>query len=616
MIVSRALFQFSLFALCILPLCGGELSRHQGWYGAIEARSGDVRFERIYVQDATLYHEGGREVALWGVNFQSAMSWEWGQSQRRFGAPRPPFNSEDWKAICDRAFNEIQRMGSEVIRIHLCPDDYVDKQGNLLETKWLDMLDYTMAECHRRGLYVNLALLNHLGGERTEGSSIINSRNKAHKWEVMVVAEKIQATETYIRQLVNRKNPYDADRPYKEYPGWIIAEIFNEPNWPTSIPSKDEFPAGFSVYEAWLADRGNEASSAAAWSAFKTESFVRYINRMDQLLLDERVPAITCWNLNWSRAPLHQGWESFDAAAQSTIPIVSFSTYPGQDDSMRISGGQRGAPIDLSDRNYLPYLKESYQRADWQGWLQQDRFKGRKASIVYEWETWHNQSTYLYPAMAKYFRAQGAQVATMWTYYLYDNTEQGLSRTRSHNLNLVTTPRKAASFLVAGQVFKHTPRYLPFETSEEDADRFGHAAFSLPLDLSAYADADILIHSGDLDPEFLDLPPVPKHISGYGSSPFVDYQGKGMYFIQAAFVDGVFDFRWDLEVMPNAEFAESGPAQVDIDQAFPMTLKLPGLDRVHWDVYRIENGSKTQVPIREPALTFMATPGRYEIVYD
>ena len=128
---------------------------------------------------------------------------------------------------------------------------------------------------------------------------------------------------------------------------------------------------------------------------------------MDALLVEEQVPAVTCWNLFWSQGLMHQGWESFNAAAESTVPMVSFSTYPGQNDS------QKGKSRDLSEQNYLPYLKRSYQDPEYQGWLQEDRFKGEKAVVVYEYETWHNQSTYMYPAMAKYFRAQGAQVATM-----------------------------------------------------------------------------------------------------------------------------------------------------------------------------------------------------------
>jgi len=44
----------------------------------------------------------------------------------------------------------------------------------------------------------------------------------------------------------------------------------------------------------------------------------------------------------------------------------------------------------------------------------------------------------------------------------------------------LTTPGKAASFLVAGEVFRTTERYVPYSTTKKDADRFGNAALSFP----------------------------------------------------------------------------------------------------------------------------------------
>lgn len=609
----RAFLQFSLLVLCALPMFADELSRHQGWYGEIPARLGDERFQRIYVQDGTLFHEDGSEVALWGVNFQSAMSWEWRISNRGKGW-RHKFDADAWKARIDRGFDEIQLMGCEVIRIHLCPGDLADGKGDLLEGEWLDMLDYTMAECFRRGLYINFAFLNHLGEGGEE--AILSSKLKEHKWEAMVLPQKIEASENYIRQLVDRPNPYDANRPYKHNPAWIVAEIMNEPSWPREKPSAEQFPDGIQIYDAWL-DANQAHDSQESWLSFKTESIRNYINRMDALLYGAQLPAVPCWNLYWSQGPRHEGWEAYDAAAGSTVPIVSFSTYPGQNDSVR--------GIDLSDRNYLPYLQQSYDNADWQGWLQQDRFKGKKAAIVYEFETWHNQSTYLYPAMAKYFRAQGAQVATMWTYYLNEPGE-ARGRTASHNLNVVTTPRKAASFMVAKEVFKHTPRYLPYKVTDADADRIGDAALSFPLDLSAYANGDDLIYSGDIGHDFIEIPGLPKRIAGYGSSPFVEYQGQGLYFLEAVFEQGEFAFRWNLKVMPHARFAGARAANsegmavvkhssvaLNVDTAVPMTLRMPGISPLHWEVYRVEAGEQMPVGVGAPVFTFQVTPGAYVI---
>ena len=46
--------------------------------------------------------------------------------------PVPPW---EWrKKMTDRSFDEIQLMGCDVMRIHLCPGDFADEHGNLVET--------------------------------------------------------------------------------------------------------------------------------------------------------------------------------------------------------------------------------------------------------------------------------------------------------------------------------------------------------------------------------------------------------------------------------------------------------------------------------------------------
>jgi hypothetical protein len=594
---------------CVLlvsfALSAFSTERGKQWYGTIPSAPGDEQFQRIYVQDGTLFHEDGSEVALWGVNFQSAMSGELG-SRYPDMSPRD-FDLNAWKLIVSNSFDEIQQMGCEVIRIHLCPGDFADAEGNLVETDWLDVLDYTMAECHRRGIYINLSLHNswqQRGG--VVNPTFFGNGDKEHNWELMSVPKKRAASANYITQFVNRPNPYDNNRPYKNNPAWIICEISNEPTFPKSKPDGAEFPDGIAVYEQWLLDHG-KPDNKNSWSEFKYETIKNYINLTDSILLKEKVPAVSSWNLFWSHGPNHQGWESYDAAADSNVDIVSFSTYPGQSDSEK--------EIDLSDKNYLPYLQDSYDTEDKQGWLQQSRFKGQKAIIVYEWETWHNQSTYMYPAVAKYFRAQGAQVATMWTYTLSGAGEH-FGRTMAHYLNMVTTPRKAASFLVAREVFKETPRYIPYGTTEDDADRFGNAALSFPMDLSAYASDDLLIHTGDLKSDFIELPRIPKKIAGYGSSPFVDYQGKGMYFLEAVFEDGQFTNRWTLKVMPHAEFVGKDTTDVNREQTFPFTLRFPGMDFRGWEVRRTEGGRTVRAATAPLSISFDATPGDYEIFYD
>jgi hypothetical protein len=596
--------QHSLFLIVMLlavPAHTQELNDHtdqwnrtQQWYGNITARQGDERFSRIYIKDATLYHENGTEVALWGVNFQSAMSWEKNRVER---SSKKKLTMKQWRQQTDLGFDELERLSCDVIRIHLCPGDFADGAGNLVENDWLDMLDYTMAECYRRGIYVNLSLLNHLQqwGGVVEGT-FFGREHKEHKWELMVLPDMIRASENYIRQLAHRQNPYDEDRIYQHNPAWIIAELINEPDWPKGLPDEKEFPKGIAFFKQWCTDNGKPVN-AESFTRFKYEKTRAYLDHMDRFLFEERIPALACWNLYWSKGPIHQGPEGFRAAADSTMDLVSFSTYPGQ--------GETKEHKIQDSMNQLPYLKQSYEKSQWQGWLTDAPFNS-KARIVYEFEAWHNRSAYVYPAMARYFRAQGAQVATMWT-YTFPAHGPSMKKTASHNLSLNYTPKKAMAFMVAGEVFRRQPRFTGFSTTAADADDMGFSAFSLPGDFSVYADEHRLIHAGAITPSPIPLPAAPTFIAGYDASPFVTYTGTGGYFLTQK-TKG----QWDLQILPHFQWINDEQSKLMVDQASAMKLMLPGLS-ADTEVFRRDGGRLIEEPssFEAGAITFRPKPGQY-----
>ncbi len=92
-------------SLLLIPFVLSAFSAERGeqWYGTIPSKPGDEKFQRTFVKDGTLFHEDGSEVALWGVNFQSAMSWEWRRSRRAGGGRK--FDSSDWKSIVGRGYD-------------------------------------------------------------------------------------------------------------------------------------------------------------------------------------------------------------------------------------------------------------------------------------------------------------------------------------------------------------------------------------------------------------------------------------------------------------------------------------------------------------------------------
>ena len=566
----------------------------------------DVKLQGIYIENGILYFEDGSEVTLWGVNLQTAMSWEFQRYQR--AGIFNQFNLEEWIKITDRSLDEIQLMGCDVIRIHLSPGDLADKSGNLVETPWLKMLDYTLAECRRRGIYVNLALLNHLGHYLDE-SFIGRKHGKQSKWEWITVPEKIAASENYIRQLANRRNPYDEYICYKDNPAWVVAELINEPMFPRDKPRANESPSGVRVYKEWLLKTG-KTDTSGSFSEYKYKVIKAYINRMVGLLEEENVSAIPCWNLFWIGGPQHEGWESYDAAADSNIRLVSFSTYPGQKEIQE--AGRK--PMNLSGENFLPYLRDAYENRDRQGWLREDRFKGKSARIVYEFEAWANQSAYIYPAMAKYFRSQGAQIATMWTYSM-PLLANYFNRTWNHNLNIRTTPRKAAGFMVAGEIFRNTPRYIPYQTSTAVSDHGNNYLYSFENDSAAFFDNKHFISSGDVDFQDTAPPESFERLASYGSSPFVDYQGNGIYFLER--VKSSPDALWKLRILPHSRTIDDSAGtyglvvELDAETAFPIKLRLPE-PAIGTSIYKIENGKFRQLDSISTEHTVKASLGSGE----
>ena len=81
--------------------------------------------------------------------------------------------------------------------------------------------------------------------------------------------------------------------------------------------------------------------------------------------------------------------------------------------------------------------------------------KGRPR-IVYEFDQADLLTGYLYPAMARTYRAVGAQFATMFAYDMLQTAPYNLGW-QTHYLNLVHTPRKAVSAVIAAEVMRRLP---------------------------------------------------------------------------------------------------------------------------------------------------------------
>jgi hypothetical protein len=199
--------------------------------------------------------------------------------------------------------------------------------------------------------------------------------------------------------------------------------------------------------------------------------------------------------------------------------------------------------------------------------------------IVYEFDSPDLRNGTMYPAMARTFRAVGAQVALMFAYDMLGTASRNLGW-QTHYLNLVYTPRKALSAIIAAEAMRRLPRMRSYGSYPLNT-RFGDFRVSYDGDLSELVARDAFLYAGSTGSK----PPNPaglRRIAGYGSSSTVAYKGEGTYFL-----DKVRPGLWRLEVYPDAvpvrdPFEPPSPDKIvtrAIHRRWPMTIRLPDLGK-------------------------------------
>ncbi len=95
--------------------------------------------------------------------------------------------------------------------------------------------------------------------------------------------------------------------------------------------------------------------------------------------------------------------------------------------------------------------------------------------IVYEFDSPDLRNATMYPAMVRTFRRVGAQFAAMFAYDMLQTASRNLGW-QTHYLNLVYTPRKAMSAVIAAEAMRRLPRMpgLRALPPEHPVRRFPH----------------------------------------------------------------------------------------------------------------------------------------------
>jgi len=407
----------------------------------------------------------------------------------------------DRKRAIDADLLHLSRLGLDAYRIHVWDREVSDADGNLLENDHLDLFDYLLARLADHGIK---ALLTPIAWwpagypEPDPGSTGFSEGYGKEEMSTDLEARRVQAN--YLARFVNHVNPYTG-LTLREDPNLIAIEIFNEPR----------HPAG-------------------------PEETTRYIDAMAKALREAGFSKPIFYNISENYTDEHGR-----AVCAADIEGVSHQWYP----TGLVRNGAVGGNMLLNvDRYTIPYADFPECRD--------------KARMVYEFDAADVGGSYMYPAMARAFRGAGFQWATQFAYdplaMAYANTEY-----QTHFLNLVYTPGKAISFLIAGEVFRQVPRGASFGAYPE-SERFGPFRVSYAEDLSELASPTAFFHSNATST----APPSPaelERVAGVGSSPVVRYDGTGAYFL-----DRLGDGIWRLELYPDVAWVHD-----------PFTR--PGLDR-------------------------------------
>lgn len=430
--------------------------------------------------------------------------------------------TQDLKKVVDVDMAHFARMGWDALRLCLWGDfENSDSAGNLVNNDHLDLMDYVLFKAKQRGIYFLLSPIVTYSSQWPDAmGDTVSARGFStyfKKGELGTNPKAIAAQQNYLKQLLNHVNPYTGIA-YKDEPSILFIEMINEP----THHSRD------------------------------VEGSVKYINA-----LVDAVRSTGC-----KKILFHNYSQDFNMAKplqQSKIQGVSFAWYP--------SGLNSGSTL---DGNYLPVV-DHYSDA----MLRPEMSK--LAKIVYEFDSPDILATYMYPAMARAFRESGAQWASMFSYDMMATAPYNMGW-QTHCLNMVYTPGKAVGAMIAAEVMKHIPLYKKHGNYPGNT-RFGDFRLSYEDNLAEMNSAKKFMYANSTFSEPVNVSAL-ENIVGVGSSSIVNYQGKGVYFL-----DKIKNGVWRLEVYPDAvqvkdPFNMPSPDKVVIralHRKWPMKVQLPDL---------------------------------------
>lgn len=436
------------------------------------------------------------------------------------------------KQMIAEDMEHFKRMNWDGLRLCFWGDfQNTDRDGNLLDNEHLDLLDCLIAEAAKRDIYMLLSPIVTYNSQWPEMTDTTNTGlAKYYPKNTLTHDEKaIRAQENYLKQILRHRNPYTG-RCLKDEPNILFVEFINEPSqFPDDIPG-----------------------------------MVSYIDRLYKAVRSTGCKKLTFYNVsqNFGVAP---------AIRKSKVQGSTHAWYPGALNNGYSLQGNGLLFVDRYEQMLNPELKG-------------------KAKIVYEFDSTDISSGYMYPAMAREFRRGGIQFAAMFSYDMLRTAPTNLGW-QTQYFNMVYTPSKAVSGMIAAEVIRRIPRGKHFGYYPEN-NIFGDFRVSYDEQLSELNADDMFYYSNTTSTRPKNLQAL-SHIAGVGSSPVVNYSGTGIYFL-----DKQSDDTWQLEVYPDI---------MELDDPFKMV-------NPHRIVRKASCNSRT-MKIQLPGLDTVITvlPGKYKL---
>jgi len=423
-----------------------------------------------------------------------------------------------YEETIDQDVAHFARMGLDGIRLHFWGDwECSDANGNLIDNEHLRLLDYLIFKAKERGIYMVLTPI-----------VLYDSR-----WPDILGSPIGGFSKVYGKV---RDSKMGTDPNAIKVQANYLSQIMRHVNRYTKMAYKDD-PAIVAI------ELVNEP--------YLPQNVAEYINALVKAVRDTSCQKPIFFNFSQNKGAVAD-------VAKSNIEGVTFGWYP-----VELLAGRtlRG--------NFLPNVEDFP--------MMNDPLIASKAKAVYEFDTADMMGTYMYPAMARTLRSNGGQFAAMFTYDPLP-IASGNIEYQTHYMNLIYTPNKAMSFIIACRAFHNLPLLKSYGKYPQDCN-FGDFRVSYEQNLSEMAGEREFMYSNDTKTN----PPKAQNleqVAGCGSSPVVSYEGTGSYFL-----DKLQTGIWRLEVYPDAIIVNDPYDRIRFGREvsrvlwrdWPMDINLPDL---------------------------------------